>query len=322
MRRRAAALACVLALSAPALAEPLRITAEPIESFQRLLSGEAFGPFTWRGGLTLSSESSTFGGLSGLLLANGCEEMLAVSDSGAWLKGRLTYEGGRLSGFSGGAMAPIRDSKGGLQQDKAWLDAEALAPGPDGTVAVGFERRVRFGLFDMAAQGLDAPSKLMPHPEAIDAGPENGEVEALGFLNDGRALAIAEKNFDAKGNIRAWAWQGREAVAFALTRYDAYKVTDLAVLDDGSVLTLERRFTTDSLPGMAIRRFPAAGIREGAVLSPDLLLEATAPLYVIDNMEGIAVCQRGGETRMTLMSDDNFNRGIQSTILLQFAYEP
>ena len=43
---------------------------------------------------------------------------------------------------------------------------------------------------------------------------------------------------------------------------------------------------------------------------------------MIDNMEGIAACERGGETRVTLMSDDNFNRGIQSTILLQFAYGP
>jgi hypothetical protein len=322
VRRLAAGLFCILALAAPATAEALRIASEPIESFQRLFSGTQFGPFTWRGGLTLSADDPNFGGLSGLLLSKGCEEMLAVSDSGAWLKGRLTYRDGTLSGFSNGTMAPIRDSKGGIQKDKAWLDSESLAWGPDGTVAVGFERRVRFGLFDMKAKGFDAPFKPMPHPKAIDAGPENGEVEALVHLSDGRFLAIAEKSFDPQGNIRAWGWQGRDAVSFALSRYDAYKVTDLAVLADGSVLTLERRFTTDSLPGMAIRRFQASGIKNNAVITPDLLLEATAPLYVIDNMEGIAVCEREGETRVTLLSDDNFNAGVQSTILLQFAYRP
>jgi hypothetical protein len=41
---------------------------------------------------------------------------------------------------------------------------------------------------------------------------------------------------------------------------------------------------------------------------------------VIDNMEAIALCEREGETRVTLMSDDNFNPTVQSTILLQFAY--
>lgn len=304
------------------MAGPVTVTAEPISSFMRLSSSDDFGPLRWRGGLTLSSPDPAFGGLSGLLLEKGCEEMLAVSDSGTWLKGRLTYEDGRLSGFSGATMAPIRDSKGGIQQDKAWLDSEALSRGPDGTVAVGFERRVRFGLFDIKAQGFDAPFRPLPHPEAIDAGPENGEVEALGHLGDGRFLAIAEKNFDAKGNIRAWAWQGRNAVSFALTRYDAYKVTDLAVLEDGSVLTLERRFNTDSLPGMAVRRFAVSAIKADAVIAPELLLEATAPLFVIDNMEGIALCERGGETRVTLMSDDNFNTTVQSTILLQFAYGP
>lgn len=321
MRRLAAGLLW-LGLCGSAMAEPVAVTAEPISSFQRLSSNETFGHFTWRGGLTLSSPDPVFGGLSGLLLAKGCEEMLAVSDSGAWVKGRLTYREGTLSGFSNGTMAPIRDSKGGIQKDKAWLDSESLARGPGGEVAVGFERRVRFGLFDITARGFDAPSQPMPHPKAIDAGPENGEVEALGYLGDGRFLAIAERNFEANGHIRAWAWQGRKAVSFALKHYDAYKVTDLAVLEDGSVLTLERRFTTDSLPGMAVRRFQSADIKEGAVVSPELLLEATAPLYVIDNMEGIATCERDGETRVTLMSDDNFNRGIQSTILLQFAYRP
>ncbi len=50
------------------------------------------------------------------------------------------------------------------------------------------------------------------------------------------------------------------------------------------MLTLERRFSTDSLPGMAIRRFKVADIVEVATVSPELVLEATAPLYVIDNM--------------------------------------
>ena len=96
-------------------------------------------------------------------------------------------------------------------------------------------------------------------------------------------------------------------------------MTDLAV-DGDNVLTLERRFSAGSLPGMAVRRFAIASIEGGKPVTAELLLEATAPLYVIDNMEAIALCGRQGETRVTLMSDDNFNASIQSTILLQFAY--
>ena len=41
---------------------------------------------------------------------------------------------------------------------------------------------------------------------------------------------------------------------------------------------------------------------------------------MIDNMEGIAVSKSDdGETRLTLISDDNFRRGTQRTLLLQFA---
>jgi hypothetical protein len=48
------------------------------------------------------------------------------------------------------------------------------------------------------------------------------------------------------------------------------------------------------------------------------VLEADSS-YEIDNMEGIAV-HRGsrGETVVSLMSDDNFNRFLQRTVLLQF----
>ncbi|MFN4142095.1 esterase-like activity of phytase family protein [Aestuariivirga sp.] len=316
------ALLLLLALAPQAAAEPVTILAEPVPSFARLSSAESFGPFAWRGGLTLSSPEERFGGLSGLVLGPDCEELLAVSDRGNWLSGRLSYEGGRLSGFAAAEMTPVLDSKGRPQRNKAWGDAEALARLADGRIALGFESRVRFGTYDVAGDGLAARFRAVPHPKEIDSGPENAEVESLGQLPDGRFIAISEGQFDEGGKIRAWAWKGRKAAAFTLARFGDYRVTDLAVTADGDVLTLERRFTSTSLPGMALRRFPASRIEHGASLEPELLLEVTAPLHVIDNMEGLALCERDGETRVTLMSDDNFNRSLQSTVLLQFAYRP
>ena len=45
--------------------------------------------------------------------------------------------------------------------------------------------------------------------------------------------------------------------------------------------------------------------------------------YQIDNMEGLAV-NRGvaGELVITMISDNNFNRVLQRTVLLQFALAP
>ncbi len=318
MRRRLAGL-LLLALATAAGAEPIKVTSAAIGSFQRLSASDDFAPFTFLGGLTLTSEDKNFGGFSGLVLGTDCEEMLAVSDRGNWLKARLLYESDRLSGVTDATLSAILDSQGRPQRNKSWADAEAVTRLADGRLAVGFESRVRFGAYDMARDGLAARFLALPHPDDIDRGPENGEVEALGELPDGRLIAIAERHFDDQGNIRAWSWAGGEVSAFSLVPFGDYRVTDLAV-DGGSVLTLERRFSTGTLPGMAIRRFALSDIASGRAIAPELLLEATAPLHVIDNMEAMALCKRQGETRVTLMSDDNFNASVQSTILLQFGY--
>ena len=57
----------------------------------------------------------------------------------------------------------------------------------------------------------------------------------------------------------------------------------------------------------------------GATIEPELLFAGRFPFYAIDNMEGIAVCARDGETRLTVLSDNNFNTSLQRTLLLQFA---
>lgn len=320
--KRLIALFIGLAGAAAAQAGPVTVATEPIASFQRLPSQDSFGPFTWRGGLTLTSDDEGFGGFSGLIMGKDCGELLAVSDRGAWLKARLSYDGDKLSGLADAQLAAMLNRKGEPPRSKLAGDAEALTQLKDGAVLVGFESLVRVGRYDLARDGFRARFRAVPHPKDIDTGPDNGEIEALGELADGRLIAIAESQFGGDGNIRAWAWKSGQTAAFEIARFGDYRVTDLAVLDDGSILTLERRFEPSSLPGMAVRRFPAAAIASGGIVAPELLLEATAPLYVIDNMEGIAACRRGGETRVTLISDDNFNRAVQSTILLQFAYKP
>ena len=100
-------------------------------------------------------------------------------------------------------------------------------------------------------------------------------------------------------------------------------ITDLAILPDGDVLTLERSFGASRLPGVAIRRVRAADIVAGGAVAPVLIFSGRAPTHAIDNMEGIAVSRNAsGETIVTLLSDDNYNRRAQRTLLLQFALLP
>jgi hypothetical protein len=84
------------------------------------------------------------------------------------------------------------------------------------------------------------------------------------------------------------------------------------------LLVLERHFRWTSGVKMRIRRLLATEIRPGAKLVGRTLVSADSG-FEIDNMEGIAVHRGGnGENVVTVISDDNFNRFLQRTILLQF----
>jgi hypothetical protein len=69
---------------------------------------------------------------------------------------------------------------------------------------------------------------------------------------------------------------------------------------------------------MRIRRLPLASLKESTLVDGRSMIEADLA-YQIDNMEGIAVHRTaGGETILTIVSDDNFSF-LQRSLLLQFA---
>ncbi|MBI3673324.1 MAG: esterase-like activity of phytase family protein [Rhizobiales bacterium] len=303
-------------------AEPIAVTTAPVARFQSVDASADLGPLQWRGGLVLDSPDESFGGLSGLILSSDCTSLLAVSDTGTWLRAVVYYEEGRIAGLTRTEWAPMRDAKGQPFAGKFDGDAEALASLGDGRYLVGFERFVRVGLYDIGRQGLNARFKLLPSPKAIGEGPPNGEIEALSHLTEGpwkgHDLAISEAQFDANGNTRGWLWQGWKTVPFSVARLEDYKVTDAAMAPGGDILILQRSFGLSLLPGMAIARIRAADIKDSATVTPDLLFEGRAPAYAIDNMEGMALCRKDGELRLTIVSDNNLS-SLQRTLLLQFA---
>jgi hypothetical protein len=68
---------------------------------------------------------------------------------------------------------------------------------------------------------------------------------------------------------------------------------------------------------MLLKRVPAAEVKPGAAMEGEILLSAAGG--DIDNMEGLAVHQSpDGETRITIVSDNNFN-DWERTLLLEFA---
>jgi hypothetical protein len=196
----------------------------------------------------------------------------------------------------------------------------------DGKVIVGFESRARAGLYDLGKDGFKARFKDLKLPKAVAKGPSNQELEAIGRFASGplagSMLAISELNKDENGDIRAWIWGGKKAFSFSIKQYEDYAITDLAILPDGDVLTVERSFSATSLPGMAVRRIKTEDIVADGAVAPTLIFSGRMPFYRIDNMEGIAVSKLNGETRVTIISDNNYRPQFQRTLLLQFALKP
>lgn len=307
----------------------IKIETEPA-GFSRLSSSQTqFGKLLWRGGITLESPDPRFGGFSGLEISADGKKIVAVSDQGWWLTANLIHKDGKLTAASGAKMAPILRKSGKRSGKKSKRDAEALAAydgrKTDGPMLVGFERRERVELFDLAGVGFKARPGLIKSPKAISSGPGNGELESLARMWEGPFtgwyLAVSEKNFDRAGNIRGWRWNGGRTVEFAIVQHDDYRITDIAILPGGKdIVTLERSFSKGSLPGILVRRFRLKDLKPGQAANGAKLLEVRQPFFAIDNMEGLAVHRtKDGETRLTMISDDNYNSTVQSTLLFQFA---
>jgi hypothetical protein len=309
----------------PRIAEPpvkVEIQARPITAFEpRDPSRRRFGQLEFRGGIELTSAYKEFGGISGLRVAADGARFLAVTDQGRWLRGRIVYDRGRPTDIADAEMAPVLGPDGKPLAARRWYDTEALA-WDGGTVYVGIERVHQIVRFDYGKHGLLARGQPIAVPSAFKLFPSNKSIEGLVFVPKGSPLAgtliaFPESALDASGNHQAFLIGGPTPGAFAIKRSDEFDIGDAALLPQGDLLILERRYSMLRGVAMRIRRIALAAVKPGALVDGRELIFADLGSQ-IDNMEGLAVHRTAsGDTVLTLISDDNFSP-IQRTVLLQF----
>ena len=287
-----------------------------------------FGGLEYRGGLVLTSSSSDFGGWSGLVIDGDGRRLLSISDVGHWLSAGIEYASpsGPPSAIVRARMGDLRGLRGRPLDRKAEQDAESvvLIDGTleRGTLLIGFERVHRIARCEVRNGEVYPPSENMRLPGDAPRMPANQGLEALTVIRSGplrgSLVAFAERFTRGSGYHTGWIWVGGRPQRLQLQDIDGFDITDAAGLPDGGLLILERYFRWTAGVHMRIRRLLPNEIRPGARLPGHVVLEADSS-YEIDNMEGIAV-HRGarGETVVTLMSDNNNNRLLQRTVLLQF----
>lgn len=301
----------------------VQIDATPITSFDnRNSSLTRFGTLEFRGGLVLTSRNPAFGGISAIHVEPDGSRFIAITDRGSWLRGRIIYRDGRPTGIADAEMAPILGSDGKPLAARGWYDVKSLTE-RDGMFYIGIERVEQIVRFDYRRDGLSARGQPITVPSDFKTFAFNKSLECLasppqGSPHAGDLIAVTERSLDKAGNLRSFLLSSDLVTRFSVKRTDDFDVSDCTILSPGDLLLLERRYSPARGVAMRIRRVPLADIKADVVADGRSMIEADLG-YQIDNMEGIAVHRAaGGETIITLVSDDNFSV-IQRNLLLQFA---
>jgi hypothetical protein len=308
----------------PVGAQPadLTIRSEPLPLKLDEPNLRRIGKLIWRGGISMTGSSPNFGGWSDLHVSPDGRTLTTISDFGSWLTATIDYDStGNVAGLSQARIGSLRGLDGKPLPSKVEADAEGMAHMPDGSWLVSFERHHRIWRYP-TLDGVPMPLDL---PESFTRQPENGGVETMTVLPDGRIVAISEDYSVTAGLLVGWIGQPRGEghyawQSFQYTKTPDFNPTALAPLPDGGFVMLERAF--DMARGVRIRvmRFDAAELQPGGTIRARELARLASPVAV-DNLEGIAATKGPrGETLLWLISDDNFNP-LQRNLLLLFELE-
>ncbi len=291
---------------------------DPGEPGRRSVQGLRF-----RGGLWLRSEDRRFGGLSDVRVTEEGRKLVAISDCGYALVGRLRYEEGDLVGLEEARLFPLL-APGGRPLPSGEVDAEALFSEGSG-LAVAFEGRHHLWRYAAEPPLSSVPTPL-PTPPGLAACGSNQGVEAAVRLDDGRVLLISEGPGSSRTAL-AWIGSGESWTTLSWPLFFSddgpgpFHPTGAALLPGGDVLVVERRY-----PPLAarLRRIGREALARNDLTGTEVA--RLAPPLSIDNFEGIDAA-RGpkGETLVFLVSDDNdcakrgaVRNGLQRTLLLMF----
>jgi len=208
-------------------------------------------------------------------------------------------------------------------------DSESLVMGED-TLEVGFEGRPKI-LAYRKDPPFGGPPRALPVPAGVARCESNGGLETMADVGEGRRLLVCEQRRFPSSTVPAWigsggSWTRRDypLVFGGGWGGEPFRPTAAALLPDGDVLVLERRFPP---LGARIVRIATASLAATGRLETREIARFEAPL-TLDNFEGIDVRRDGsGRTLVYLVSDDNncFKNGYdpvpQRTLLLMFALE-
>lgn len=269
---------------------------------------------TYLGGVHLQHPDPRLGGLSALHLSADGTRFLAVSDRARWITGRFDWQGHLLTGVHVERIASMRSRDGQILDGDA-SDSEAIAALGDGHFAVSFERQHRINVYALGEDwsALDTPARSLIAPLAAGSFENNGGMEGLTRLDDGRVLAGVET--ETGEGRQLWILDDAIWTEHLATAQPGFGLTALTAHGD-DIYALERFWQRGIGNRIRILRYSLDEIEHASPATPDLLGQLDASTTV-DNFEGLAVVERDGRTILVIVSDDNFSPR-QRTLILAF----
>lgn len=267
------------------------------------------GGLRFLAGWSLASTDVRFGGISAMHIEAG--QVTALSDVGMVIRFALP---------GAGSSEPVRFDPliegPGPRSHRSNRDSEGLLIDGD-RLWVSYEKHNMIWRYDRAT--LHAQSAAWPAP--MRRWPGNSGPEAMARLADGRFLVFGEGLDDDRPFGDAILFAGDAALpatrseVLRYRRPDGFRPTDAALLPDGRLLILNRRFRWLRFSARLVVADPA-GFAPGGAIESHEIASLAAPLTV-DNMEALAVTVENGRTIVWMASDDNFSP-LQRTLLLKF----
>ena len=272
--------------------------------------GTQFGALALVGAIRLRSEAPAFGGFSAIALRGG--RITLLNDGGNWIA--FALRGGRPVEARGGYL-PDGPGTGWEKRDR---DSESLVlDAATGRAWIAFENGNSIWRF---APGFTRAERFV-RPEAMRRWPPNGGAEAMTRLADGRFVVIGERAAKRRLPKPGLIFAGDPTTAPPPERFlyrppPGFDPSDAAVLPNGDLLVLNRRFRMPFRFDATLVRVPAATIRPGATVHGRIIARLGAPAFA-ENWEGVTVTREGDATMLWLVSDEDMGL-FQRTLVAKF----
>jgi hypothetical protein len=188
-------------------------------------------------------------------------------------------------------------------------------------VRVGYENLTRVSDFQLVDSVPSGAAREITIPEWLTETRTNASLEAVCIAPPaspiaGSTLLLTEGVIDGDGQHAAHLLGQNDKGPLSYLSSDGTNPADCAFLPNGDLLVLERGLALFTF-SMRLKRVPAADVKAGAHMQGETLLQASGG--DIDNMEAVAVhTGPDGGTRVTLVSDNNFN-DWERNLLLEFS---